>query len=165
MLFVHFTSCIKSFTFSLKSHAGSPCGQGPWKVFPIFTWAMGMEWFIFGNAFSTFKCFIVKPNDNQKAIMKGIGKMKSENIVFSFINVYPSIFIHCRNTIPLHWRHNEHDGVSNYRRLNCLLNRLFRCRAKKTSKLHVTGLLCGEFTCHQWIPLTKASDVELCCFL
>ena len=23
---------------------------------------------------------------------------------------------------------------------------------------HVTGLLCGEFTGHRWIPLTKASD-------
>ena len=30
---------------------------------------------------------------------------------------------------------------------------------------HVTGLLSGEFTGHQWIPLTKASDVELWCFL
>ena len=24
----------------------------------------------------------------------------------------------------------------------------------------VTGPLCGEFTCHRWIPLTKASDME-----
>ena len=30
---------------------------------------------------------------------------------------------------------------------------------------HVTGLLCEEFTGHWWIPLTKASDVELWCFL
>ena len=29
----------------------------------------------------------------------------------------------------------------------------------------VTGHLCGEFTCHRWIPLTKASDAELWCFL
>ena len=29
----------------------------------------------------------------------------------------------------------------------------------------VTGHLCGEFTGHQWIPLTKASDAELWCFL
>ena len=29
----------------------------------------------------------------------------------------------------------------------------------------VTGPLCGKFTCHRWIPLTKASDVELWCFL
>ena len=29
----------------------------------------------------------------------------------------------------------------------------------------VTGLLCGEFTAHRRIPLTKASDAELWCFL
>ena len=29
----------------------------------------------------------------------------------------------------------------------------------------VTGLLCGEFTGHRWIPRTKASDEELWCFL
>ena len=28
----------------------------------------------------------------------------------------------------------------------------------------VTGPLCGEFTGHWWIPLTKASDGELWCF-
>ena len=28
----------------------------------------------------------------------------------------------------------------------------------------VTGPLCGEFTGHRWIPLTKASDTELWCF-
>ena len=26
----------------------------------------------------------------------------------------------------------------------------------------VTGPLCGEFTGHQWIPLTKASDADFC---
>ena len=29
----------------------------------------------------------------------------------------------------------------------------------------VTGSLWGESTGHRWIPLTKASDVELLCFL
>ena len=29
----------------------------------------------------------------------------------------------------------------------------------------VTGPLCGEFNGHRWIPLTKASDAELWCFL
>ena len=28
-----------------------------------------------------------------------------------------------------------------------------------------TGPLCGEFTGHRWIPLTKARDAELWCFL
>ena len=31
--------------------------------------------------------------------------------------------------------------------------------------IRVTGPLCGEFTGHRWIPLTKASDTELSCFL
>ena len=31
--------------------------------------------------------------------------------------------------------------------------------------LRVTGPLCGEFTGHRWIPLTKTSDAELWCFL
>ena len=30
---------------------------------------------------------------------------------------------------------------------------------------HVTDPLCGEFTGHRWIPLTKASGAELWCFL
>ena len=38
------------------------------------------------------------------------------------------------------WRHDERDGVSNHERLDCLLNRLFRRRSTKTSKLRVTGL-------------------------
>ena len=29
----------------------------------------------------------------------------------------------------------------------------------------ITGPLCGEFTGHRWIPLTKASDVEFWCFI
>ena len=46
----------------------------------------------------------------------------------------------------LHWRHNDHGGVSNHQPHDCLLNRLFRRRSKKTSKLRVTGLCgTGEF--------------------
>ena len=30
---------------------------------------------------------------------------------------------------------------------------------------HVTDQLCGEFTGHRWIPLTKTSDAELWCFI
>ena len=44
----------------------------------------------------------------------------------------------------LHWRHNDYDGVSNHQPRGCLLNRLFRRRSKKTSKLCVTGLCVGN---------------------
>ena len=45
---------------------------------------------------------------------------------------------------PLQWRHYGGDGFSNHRCLDCLRNRLFRCRSKKTSKLGVTGLCEGN---------------------
>ena len=35
----------------------------------------------------------------------------------------------------------------------------------KWKHFRVTGPLCGEFTGHRWIPLTKASDAELWWFL
>ena len=44
----------------------------------------------------------------------------------------------------LHWSHNDDDGVSNHQPQDCLLNRLFRHRSKKTSKLRVTGRCVGN---------------------
>ena len=44
----------------------------------------------------------------------------------------------------LHWRHNDHYGVSNHQPHGCLLSGLFRRRSKKTSKLCVTGLCVGN---------------------
>ena len=59
---------------------------------------------------------------------------------FLFGDMSHLILIH----ISLHWRHNDHDGVSNHQPRDCLLNRLFRRRSKKTSKLRVTGLCVGN---------------------
>ena len=42
--------------------------------------------------------------------------------------------------IALQRLNNTLDGVSNHQLHDCLLNRLFRRRSKKTSKLRVTGL-------------------------
>ena len=44
----------------------------------------------------------------------------------------------------LQWRHKEHDGVSNHQPYDSLLNRLFRCRWNKPTKLRVTGLCEGN---------------------
>ena len=59
---------------------------------------------------------------------------------------------------PLRWRHNERDGVSNHRHLDCLLNRLLRRRSNKTSRPRVTGLcenslMTGEFPVQR--PVTR----------
>ena len=75
--------------------------------------------------------------------------------VFQFLNKKHWV---CRGTMPtkwfltmaLQWRLNGRDGVSNYRRLDCLLSRLFRRKSKKTSKRRVTGFVRGI---HRW-PVT-----------
>ena len=41
--------------------------------------------------------------------------------------------------VSLQWHHNGRDRVSNHRRFDCFLNRIFMRRPKKTSKLRVTG--------------------------
>ena len=57
------------------------------------------------------------------------------------------LYYTCLNTTShaaLEWRHNGLDSVSNHQPHNYLLNRLFRRRSKKTSKLRVTGLSEGN---------------------
>ena len=44
----------------------------------------------------------------------------------------------------LQWRHNGRDNVSYHQPQDCLLNRLFKRRSKKTSKLRLTGLCAGN---------------------
>ena len=44
----------------------------------------------------------------------------------------------------LKWRYNERNGVSNQKPHDCLRNRWFRCRSKKTSKPRVTGFCAGN---------------------
>ena len=46
--------------------------------------------------------------------------------------------------LTLQWRHNERDGILNHQPHDCLLNRLFRHKWNKTSKLRVTGLCAGN---------------------
>ena len=60
----------------------------------------------------------------------------------------------------LHWRHDERNGVSNHRRLECLLNRLSRCRSKKTSNLRVTDLCDGNTPVTGGFPSQRASNAE-----
>ena len=49
----------------------------------------------------------------------------------------------------LRWRRNGRDSVSNHQPHDCLLNRLFRRRSKKTSKLRVTGVLSAPCWSHE----------------
>ena len=60
----------------------------------------------------------------------------------------------------LRWRHNGCNSVSNHQPHDCLLNRLFRRRSKKTSKLRVTGLCMGNSSGTGEFPARMASNVE-----
>ena len=60
----------------------------------------------------------------------------------------------------LRWRHNGHNGVSNHQLHHCLLNHLFGCRSKKTSKLRVTGLCAGNSPGTGEFPAQMASNAE-----
>ena len=61
---------------------------------------------------------------------------------------------------PLHWRHHGHDRVSNHRPRDCLLNRVFRRRPKKISKLSVTGLCAGNSPETGEFPAQMASNAQ-----
>ena len=62
--------------------------------------------------------------------------------MFAFDDVIMIRLFHLASS--LQWRHNDHSGVSINQPHDCLLNRLFGCRLKKTSKLRITGLCAGN---------------------
>ena len=58
------------------------------------------------------------------------------------------------------WCRNERNGVSNHRRLGCLLKHLFRRRLKKTPKLRVIGLCEGTAPVTAGFPSEMANNAE-----
>ena len=60
----------------------------------------------------------------------------------------------------LQWRHNGCDSVSNHQPRHCLLNRLFKSRSKKTTKLRVTGLSVGNSPVTGEFPAQMANNAE-----
>ena len=71
------------------------------------------------------------------------------------VNVCIVLYIKINNT--LQWRHN---GISNHQPHDCLLNRLFRRRSTKTSKLRVTGLCAGNSPVTGEFPAQMTSYAE-----
>ena len=82
---------------------------------------------------------------------------------FAFAGILHGTSLELGHTIapvPLRWRHNGHDGVSDHKPHHCLPNRLFGCRSKKTSKLRVTGLCAGNSPVTGEFPAQMASNAE-----
>ena len=62
--------------------------------------------------------------------------------------------------LTLRWRHTGRDNVSNHQPHDCLLNRLFGRKSKKTSKLRITGLCAGNSPGTGEFPAQMASNAE-----
>ena len=100
------------------------------------------------------------PSRNSLQLLIG-SEVKVNQLTVSLLLItipYTSCTLETDNT--LQWRHNERDGVSNHRRLNCLLYCWSRRRSKKTPKLRVTGLCAGNSPVTGEFPAQKASNAE-----
>ena len=77
-----------------------------------------------------------------------------------FLKLEQCILSNGASSHTLLWRYDELDGVSNHQPHDCLLNRLFGRRSKKTSKLRVTGLCVGNSPGAGEFPAQMASYEE-----
>ena len=60
----------------------------------------------------------------------------------------------------LHWRHNDHDGVSNHQPHGCFTQPFIQTQIKETIKAPRHWPLCGEFTGPGEFPTQRASYAE-----
>ena len=100
--------------------------------------------------------------------------------------IYTQVMVldgYCRMTLPFIGHHLSWKLNAEYPRNQTLLTKIakgtiglkhesicsttyfFMMTSSNANILRVTGPLCREFTGHRWIPLAKASDAELWCFL
>ena len=94
---------------------------------------------------------------------KCVWKCRPQNVVLVQPNYAKLAKKCCPEMLPfvsLRWRHNDHAVVSNHQPHGCLLNRLFRRKSKKTSKLRVTGFCVGNSPGTGEFPAQMASYAE-----
>ena len=104
----------------------------------------------FISKWSFVRCFATLKRYN--IILNNPEQMKETRVFFWNQNVYIYPWF------SLQWRHNGHDSVSNHQHHDCLLNRSFRCRSKRTSKL--TGHCAGNSPGTGEFPAQMASNAE-----
>ena len=101
-------------------------------------------------------CFI---SDDMTIELVNSASLKIVAVLYDNYNTSEDITVF--DTFPLQWRHNQCNSVSNHRRHDCLFNRLFRRRSKKTSKFRVAGFCEGnspvtdEYFAQRAIPVTR----------
>ena len=134
-------------------------GNFPWKVLEnYYLWAWKImapeNWSVF-VFFMHFAQFILINNGDSVISSSNLPSLLIRWSLLIRGSVFPTWGI-----LSLQWHHNGCDGISNHQPHDCLLNRLFRNRWKKTSKLHVTGLCEGNSPVTSEFPAHRASNVE-----
>ena len=100
-------------------------------------------------------CAITCQNDIRMSLSNSIWYMSTDS------KYIPEPSTKCNELgLALKWRHNERHGVSNHQPHDCLLNRLFRRRSKKTSKVRVTGHCRGNSPVTGECPTQRACNAE-----
>ena len=120
----------------------------------IFPYPSGLFHWCCDNV-AIYRCHWSNLNGCREHSVYGLNQYETTlhcNTVSRWLGPYTECSLGCswNRPVPSHskllrWRHNDHDGVSNHQPHGCLLNRLFRRRSKKTSKLRVTGLCVGNW--------------------
>ena len=115
------------------------------------------------------------PDDLIQNWQQNLKKLQQDTLVWIFCTVIFKVICYiqpiswiflflfmnsCIHPVSLHWRHNGHDSVLNHQPHDCLLNRLFRRRSKKRSKLRITGLCVGNSPETGEFPAQMASNAE-----
>ena len=68
---------------------------------------------------------------------------------------------HRNSNMSLEWLHNGRDDVTDLQPNHCLLNRLFRRRSTKSSKLRITGLCVGNLPVTGEFPAQLTSNAKM----
>ena len=89
-----------------------------------------------------------------------LSKPLNKHLTFHYLRRHGSHVISLWWKHTLQWHQNGRDGVWNHQPRHCLLNRLFRQRSKKTSKLRVTGLCSGNSSVTGEFPAQRTSNAE-----
>ena len=127
----------------------------------LIIWRFQMETFSVSPALCERKASVIGGFPHKKLVTRSFGvffdlhpnkRLSKQSRRRWFQTPSCSLLRHCnepfkcrsKHAAPLQWRHNGRDSVSNPQPRDCLLNRLFRRRSNKTSKLCVTGLCAGN---------------------
>ena len=149
---------------SIKTHTFPNCEYAKWPGLMPRNISCFTKVCIAWGSFFYYILWLNVLNSKRSIMLNGIA-IKMENNTCPFRHTSENFQL-LRNLlqdymiITLQWRHNGCDGVSNHQILDCLHNRLFRHRSKKTSKLCVTGLCEGNSPVTDELPAQSSSNAE-----